>query len=487
MATETQNLPAGYAVITNATVKEVRANQYDGWDLIAETISPLVGTPVEQRVPLYTTDFNTKKVSQDVIDSTQANLRKVLGDDTITFHETPDENDPTDIVNWAKANVGAPIEALYAHDGKIRIAAPRAQADGDKPMSYWLKKYKPEMGNYDPEEHFMSFYDAQTDEDQAAIETLDASKLAKSSYKGRESTTFFGDGTIQNVMYTSAAPYKTVTKDLTAKEVIEYISAILSQDAPEVLVPKESADADKALAVKLEELKASDKNGIYAIYSVLGSFAYLNNVSAERKESVKQFLNTVAINVVSFYVRTKAGKVFQLSVSPMRRLDTSRPQTHGFHIEFLKNDFKSNDILLPLVDGGIIDETEALEIAKKQGVFNETEKVVELTEMSEGMAFLRELFNGKTLRYRSVVADDSKKVEHRLLGSNFISVKSAPDANVEVEEVNVTAPVADVNPFSSDDDEEEDVKAEDVVETKVVEETPVAPTTGKNPFGAPQE
>lgn len=482
---ETQvTLPAGYAEITNATVKEVRQNQYDGFDLIAETISPLVGTKVEQRVPLYMTDFNTKKVSQDVIESTQENLRRVLGDDTITFHETPDESDPTDIINWAAAHVGAPISALYVHEGKVRIAAPRANAgQTTQRQSFWLKKYKPEMGQYDPEEHFVSFFDAQTDEDQKAIADLDTKKLAQSTYKGRQSTTFFGEGVIQNVLYTSAAPYKTVTKDLTAVEVIDMLSAILGQDAPEVLVPKESADADKALAAKLEDLKKNDKNGLYAIYSVLGGFTYLNNVSAERRDSIKQFLNTVAINVVSMYIRTKAGRVFQLSTGPMRRLDVSRTQTHGLHIEFLKNDFKSNDILLPLVDGGIIDEAEALKIAKENGYFNEADNVVEFKEMAEGMDFLRKLFNGKTVRYRSVVADDRGATEHRLLGSNFISAKPAADADVTIEEPVDTVSTstssnddADINPFAGPED---DVETEEVeAPAKEVNDAGV----GENPF-----
>jgi len=486
---ETQaTLPAGYAVITNATVKEVRQNQYDGFDLIAETISPLVGTPVEQRVPLYTTDFNTKKVSQDVIDNTQANLRRVLNDDTITFREVPDEKDPTDIVNWAAAHVGAPISALYVHEGKVRIAAPRAQSGNQtQRQSFWLKKYKPEMGEYDPDEQYMSFLEAQTDEDQKAITELDTKKLAQSTYKGRQSTTFFGEGTIQNILYTSAAPYKTVTKDLTAVEVIEYVAAILSQDAPEVLVPKASAEADKALAQKLVELKDNEKNGLYAIYSVLGGFTYLNNVSAERRDSVKQFLNTVAINVVSMYIRTKAGKVFQLSTGPMRRLDVSRTQTHGLHIEFLKNDFKSNDILLPLVDGGIIDEAEALKIAKENGYFNEADNVVEFKEMAEGMDFLRQLFNGKTVRYRSVVADDRGQTEPRLLGSNFIPAKAPADTDVTVEEPVAEAPSAtaeddDINPFgdaSSSDDEP--AKEEETVadESSAADDSAV----GSNPFG----
>ena len=479
---ETQvTLPAGYAEITNATVKEVRKNQYDGFDLIAETISPLVGKPVEQRVPLYTTDFNTKKVSQDVIENTQSNLRRVLGDDTITFREVPDEKDPTDITNWAAAHVGAPISALYVHEGKVRIAAPRANSGQTaQRQSFWLKKYKPEMGVYDPEEQFVSFFDAQTAEDQKAIDELDTKKLAQSTYNGRQSTTFFGEGTIQNVLYTSAAPYKTVTKDLTAIEVIDYVSAILSQDAPEVLVPKASADADKELAKKLTELKDNEKNGIYAIYSVLGGFTYLNNVSAERRDSVKQFLNTVAINVVSMYIRTKADKVFQLSIGPMRRLDVSRTQTHGLHIEFLKNDFKSNDVLLPLVDGGIIDEAEALKIAKENGYFNEDDNLVEFKEMAEGMDFLRKLFNGKTVRYRSVVADDRGATEKRLLGSNFISAKPAADADVTVEEPTEapatasTAEADDVNPFDNSDDASTD--ADEAKETESDE-------IGANPFG----
>lgn len=480
-------LPAGYAVITDATVKEVRKNQYDGFDLIAETISPLVGTPVEQRVPLYMTDFNTKKVSQDVIDATQENLRRVLGDDTITFHETPVDDDPTDIVNWAKANAGAPISELYVHEGKVRIAAPRANTgSATKHQSFWLKKYKPEMGQYDPTEHFMSFFDAQTEADQKAIADLDTSKLAKSTFRGRESITFFGNGIIQNVLYSSGAPYKTVTKDLTAVEVIDMLSAILSQDAPEVLVPKDAVAADKALAKQLDALKKNPKAGLYAIYSVLGGFAYLNNVSEQRRDSIKTFLDTVAINVVSMYVRTDANHVFQLSAGPMRRLDVSRPQTHGFHVEFLKNDFKSNDILLPLIDGEVIDQNEALEIAKDNGYFNEDEGVVEFADMAEGMDFLRKLFNGKSLRYRSVVADDRGATKHHLLGSNFISATAPADEGVTIEApvdestVTSTATAEDVNPFASDEAPAE--KKEAVVETEpAAEEDGTA--VGSNPFG----
>lgn len=485
MATQT-TLPAGYTVITNATVKEVRQNQYDGFDLIAETISPLVGTPVEQRVPLYMTDFNTKKVSQDVIENTQENLRRVLGDDTITFHEVPDENDPTDVVNWVAAHVGAPISELFVHEGKIRIAAPRANSGSAPTSPLWLKKYKPEFGEYDPEEHFMSFFDAQTDDDQKAIDNLDTKVLAKSSYRGRESTTFFGEGIIQNMMFTSGAPYKTVTKDLTAVEVIDFLSAILSQDAPEVLVPAASVAADKELAQKLEDLKADPKTGLYAIYSVLGGYAYLNNVSEQRHDAVKSFLDTVSINVVSMYIRTKADRVFQLSMGPMRRLDTSRSNTHGFHIEFLKNDFKSNDILLPLIDGEIIDQNEALEIAKSKGFFNNTTGVVELNTMAEGMEFLRALFNNKEVRYRSVVADDRGVTEHRLLGSNFISAKAPADADVEVKAVDDSA----VEPDASDENPFASAPAESVDEPTVVVDASESATkdvadvvTGDNPFG----
>lgn len=493
-------LPAGYSVITNATVKEVRANQYNGFDLIAETISPLVGTKVEQRVPLYTTDFQTHQVSQDVIEGTQANLRRVLGDDNITFHETPDETDPNDIVNWAAAHVGAPISALYVHEGKVRIAAPRAN-NGDSPrQSFWLKKYSEDMGAYNPDENYLSFFDAQTEADQKAIEDLNTKVLAQSSFKGHTSITFFGEGTIQNVIYSSAVPYnaRAAAKDLTAHEVIDLLVAVLSQDAPEVLVPKASVDADKALAVKLLDLKNNDKNGLYAIYSVLGGVNYLNNVSEERRDTVKQFLNTVSIDIVTMYIRTKANKVFQLSTNPMRRLDVSRSQTHGLHIEFLKNDFKSNDILLPLVDGNVIDEAEALRIAKDNGYVNAETGLVELADMAQGMEYLRQLFNGKTVRYRSVVADDRAKTgtiaktEKRMMSSNFISAKPADDAQpaeavgakdaapeVEPEPIKVIAaktdvPSSDFNPFDVAPAAEEEPKAAEPVED--------GSAIGSNPF-----
>lgn len=487
MAEETKTqLPAGYSVIDNATIKEVRENQYGGFDLIAETISPLIGTPVEQRVPLYQTDFNTREVSQDVIKNTQNNLRKILGDETITFHEKPVQDDPTDIINWAKEHAGQPIKALYVHDGKVRIAAPRANSGQQTQRAFWLKKYKPEMGEYNPDEHFVSFLDAQTEEDQKIINDLDTSspkirqRTTGSGDKKRTSTSFSTVGTIQNMMYTSTGEFangKPVpTKDLTVPEVIDYIVAVLRQDAPEVLVPKESQDADKALATKLEELKKNDQNGLYAIYTVLGSVKYMNNVSAERRDTIKTFFQTVSIEVVSMYIRTKANKVFMLSWRPTRRLDTSRSGITGFHIEFLKADFKANDILLPLVDGAIINENEALEIAKKQGLFNESTGVVELADMRQGMDFLRAIFNDKKVRYRSIIADEKGKTEHRLLGTNFVGIESTSEQ--EATETNVEEAtdeeVTDENPFGAS--EEEATSTETTTES-------ATSSMGENPFG----
>jgi hypothetical protein len=487
MAEETQTqLPEGYSVIDNATVKEVRENQYGGYDLIAETISPLIGTPVEQRVPLYQTDFNTRKVSQDVIENTQSNLRKILGDDTITFHESPVDDDPTDIVNWAKAHAGQPIKALYAHDGKVRIAAPRANSGQQtQRRAFWLKKYKPTMGQYNPDEHFLTFFDAQTDADQEAIDKVDLSsdkvreRTSGSGDNKRTETVFSNVGTIQNMMYTSTAEFangKPVpTKDLTANEVIDYIVALLRQDAPEMLVPKDVQEADKALADKLEDLKKSDQNGLYAIYTVLGSVRYMNNVSSQRRDSVRQFLQTVSINIVSMYIRTDANKVFMLSWRPTRRLDTSRSVVTGFHIEFLKNDFKSNDILLPLVDGAIINESEALQIAKDQNLYNEAEGVVQLHDMREGMDFLRAIFNDKKVRYNATIADANGKTERRLLGTTFVGIESGSSQEATDNQTDaVDTEVLSDNPF----------------DTAVSQETEAEPTTqndddtiGSNPFG----
>lgn len=469
------NLPAGYSVIDNATIKEVRENQYNGYDLIAETVSPLTNSVIEQRVPLYMTDFKTHEVSDDVIANTEKQLREVLGDDTITFHATPDANDKTDIVNWAKEHAGSPIKALYVHDGKIRISAPRSdnQQTGER-RSFWLRSYREEYGAYDPEQYYVPFIEAQTEEDQEAIKNLDTKSphISESKFRNRKNTTFFGEGVIQDVFYTSGADFNTKTEDKDMPTIYAMISATLAQDAPEVLVPKESQDADKALAKEIDKLGADPENGLYALYAVLGGYRYLNNVSDQRRDPVKQILSKQNIKVVSMYIRTATGKVFQLSVNPTRKLDLSNPRTHGLHIEFLGNDFKSNDVLFALVEGGIVDDAEVLEIAKAQGVYNADENRVILPDMPAAMDFLRAIFKDKVVRYRSVIADDRGPVDHSRLGSNFISARNADDKDVKVEapvenEVTDSPVVDDTTPTTDDPFADVQTPAEDEADPEV--------------------
>ena len=481
--TQENTLPEGYSVITNATVKDLRKTPYDTYELIASTTSPLTGTEIEQRMPLYTTDFNTRKESDDVVAATQANLREALGDDSIVFRATPDESDENDLINWVKAHVGDPIKAIYLHEGKARIAAPRPQTEGGQHRTLWLKKYKPEMGTYNPDEHYLSFFDAQTDEDQAAINALDtsSSKISESTFRGRKSTAFFGTGTIQDVTTANGAPFNTQTKEMSIVELAETISAILSMDAPEALVSKEHVTSDKALAEKLNTFGDNPNDGLYALYALLGGYRYLNNVSEERAPQVKALIDSLNISVVTMYVRTGANKTFQLSANPMRKLDLSRPSTHGLHIEFSRDDFKSDDIMLPLVNGDIIDQNEALQVAKDLNLYNENTHRVELATYVQGMDYLRELFNGKTIRYRSTIADDRGKTEHRLLGSNFISA-TAPTTE---EQVTVEEPVNDTvetvvdmgNPFAQADSEKTEEPAVEDTATNTPTEDVI-----ENPF-----
>lgn len=472
MATE---LPKNYDAVKNATLKEVRKNKYGSYDMIVEIKSGLTGTVVEQPVPLYIHEFNTDVVSEDVINRTQSRVREILGDDTITIHAEPDASDQTDIVTWAQNHQHAPISELYTHNGKLRISAP--SASNGQMTSMYRKKFNGE-GTYDPNTQLLSFFDAQTDENQTQINNLKGSNIKESSYKGRQRVNFFGTARVEDVISVSGVPYQTTPKDYSRDELINVISAILSQDAPEILVPKDHLESDKATAANLQDLKSNENAGLYQILSVLGGFTYVNNVSEERRDAVKATLSTTAISVVTMYLRTPADRVFQLSVGPMRKLDLSRTDIRGFHIEFLKNDFKSTDVLLPLVDGGFIDENEAIAVAKKQNVYDEAKGMIEFKDSYQALDYLRALFKNKEVSYRSEIKNDRAVTEKRLLGSTFVSIQEPSDANVVVEtptETNVAESVSEeidtnFDPFATDDDSTEDT-------------APTNDDTPSNPFG----
>lgn len=476
MATE---LPKNYDAVKNATLKEVIKNKYGSYDMIVEIKSGLTGTIVEQPVPLYIHEFNTDVVSEDVVNRTQSRVREILGDDTITIHAEPDASDKTDIVTWSADHAHAPISELYTHNGKLRISAP--SASNGQMTSMYRKKYKGE-GTYDPNTQLLSFFDAQTDANQAQINALKGSNIKESSYKGRQRVNFYGTARVEDVISISGVPYQTTPKDYTRDELIDVISAILNQDAPEILVSAEHVASDKQTAANLQDLKANENAGLYQILSILGGFTYVNNVSEERHDQVKATLSTTAISVVTMYLRTPAERVFQLSPGPMRKLDLSRTDIRGFHIEYLKNDFKSTDVLLPLVDGGFVDENEAIEVAKRQGVYSDAKGMIEFNDSYQALDYLRSLFKNKEVSYRSEIKNDRSVTEKRLLGSTFVSIQEPSDANVTVEApvetastetTTNTAPEVDVNfdPFATEDEATKTTKPEET------DDTP------SNPFG----
>lgn len=471
MTNEIQNTSTPVAIkIDDAKLKGARVNRYGSQELVYAIADPWnpSAPAIEQEVRLYTSPFGSQEPDDQIIAQTQENLRTALNSDEITFHAQPDPNDPNDIINWAKSHPDVNVN-IYTVNGKVRLTDKVATGNGSGAFggSQFLKKYNPSKQEpFDPDKFLVGFLDAQTEEDQHTINQLDLTNgsLSESTYNGKKRVTFFGNGTIDRTIFTGTAPFvngaHAETEDATVIQLIDKLLPVLV------------TDADKDVADKLTALKSNPSAGLYNVYEIIGGY-YANNVSETFQTAIKSILNTVSGVIATFYVRTQAGKLFQVSTGPMR-------SNGKLHIEFLAADFKPIDVTRPLLQSGLVDRMEMTQIAAELGFFTK-EKGLVLNNPGEALTFLNAIFQGRSVRYFSAVMSNGQKSDTQRLGSRIYSVgeSQAPTPRDVTNSSTVAIETKTVQP-------EPQSEPQPVVE-EPVEETAPQDTPKENivdPFGA---
>lgn len=295
--------------------------------------------PQMRSIRLWTKDRESNQVSDETVQTTEESLRKNLNDDSITFAADPKDAEDTDIRHWAKEHQGEPIENVYQRGQyyQLGLNTGNSAAGGSK----FLRTYDPNTATepYNPEQHRMGVFNAQSDDLKTAIQKNDTTH--DSVYKKRNGNfgVAFNDHIIHDVVLESANNYKEKTENTTR---VEFLESLL--DAFDIVKKKEANKITKEeLEEFLEKVKANpEKHGFKELMRFIGG-ATAPLLPKQIASIAKDALQSSTRTTVAFYIKNPdTGYIYRtskLNVNP----DITRFEPN--FLEYFTGDISRKDVI----------------------------------------------------------------------------------------------------------------------------------------------
>ena len=447
-------------LIENTRIEYVEDNE-NGIDpnLVFSFPNPLdEDEPQLRQIRLFTRDRN-RQLSDEVISQTQDILRTNLNDDTITFAATPDEAEDTDIRNWVKEHKGEEINNVYQNGQYYQLGLNNGTSNfgGSK----HLTNYNPDTATekYDPTQHRMGVFNAQTDEAKEAMRNGDTTfnNGTVRIYKKRNGNVGVElNHVIHDVVLESANAFGAETDKNTRldflDEVIESYSIIKKQEPNKLSVEDVQEFRDKVA-------KEPHKYGYRALMEFIGgSTAPLlpKNVSSIAKDTLE---NSTRLTAALYIKNPETGIIYRSSRQTVRP-DISGQNYNPNFLEFFAKDEARKDVVAYLSNFNIPDFDKVASEALKEVLKG---KVSNLDNPDFGdvpttmLTFMQHILNGREIR---LISNLPKDHDYNRMGSYVTAIGEVSDINLD--EIEVEQPTANIaeNAFSNTDGA--DIKDEDL-------------------------
>lgn len=448
---------------------------------------------VQREVILWSTDFDTKELSDKSIAQTEKNLRLATGNDEITFDGFA-TGEGTHVSNWVAENEGAVLNEIYQNEKGYQIGLGGGSSEelGD---SKHLKMWKEADGAYDPKSQRMMIKDALPEATQEAIDNGDTSHNDVFKTKNGQLRFSVSNHTVVDVVIMDANGYNDKHEDIPLVDIVDELVENYTN----------RKEVGKVSLEQLEQFKEGletdpQKHGYRKFLTLVGgtSGALLPKASARMLKSIlpEATRKTIAFNVMD----NETGIVYRSS--PLRApQDTSRSWVPNY-MEFVSPaDITRHDVTDFLAKAELPNYQETAKNAIQDVLDGDIKNLLNPefdkydNVASNLLAFLRYFFQGRKVTVGSKIQEQ----EDMNLGSYITKFGAFSDLDIENydtvyqqyvsgEVVDSTpksepAPVEEVDPLAEEDEESEAPEEVKAVEPKK-ESAPAGDE--ENPFAGHQ-
>lgn len=350
-------------LIKNTKIEYVEDNTNGGDpNLVFSFPNPLdEEEPQLRTIRLFTTDRKTKAISEDTIAQTEKILQTNLNDESITFAADPKQAKDTDIRHWVKAHKGENIDNVYQNGQYYQLGLGTGSSNFGG--SNHLKTYHPDKATepYNPAEHRMSVFNAQTEELQQAIKNNDTSHNDVYQKRNGNYGVAFNNHIIHDVVFESANAFDTETEDTNR---IEFLQNLIDAYS---IVKKEEANKVTLEEIETFKEKVEKEPGKHGYKELMRFIGGLNAPLLPKKLApiAKDALAVGTRMTVAFYIKNPHnGYIYRTSKQSVN------PDITGFEpnfLEFFTGDASRKDVTDYVSNLEIIDfEDAAKETVEKQ-------------------------------------------------------------------------------------------------------------------------
>lgn len=429
---------------------------------------------VQREVILWSTDFDTKELSDKSIAQTEKNLRLATGNDEITFDGFA-TGEGTHVSNWVAENEGAVLKEIYQNEKGYQIGLGGGSSEelGD---SKHLKMWKEADGAYDPKTQRMMIKDALPEATQEAIDNGDTSHNDVFKTNNGQLRFSVSNHTVVDVVIMDANGFNDKHEDIPLVDIVDELVENYTN----------RKEVGKVSLEQLEQFKEGmetdpQKHGYRKFLTLVGgtSGALLPKASARMLKSIlpEATRKTIAFNIMD----NETGIVYRSS--PLRApQDTSRSWVPNY-MEFVSPaDITRHDVTDFLAKAELPNYQETAKNAIQDVLDGDIKNLLNPefdkydNVASNLLAFLRYFFQGRKVTVGSKIQEQ----EDMNLGSYITKFGAFSDLDVENydtvyqqyisgEVVDSTpksepAPAEEVDPLAEDDEEAEapeEVKADE--------------------------
>lgn len=328
-------------LLENTTIEYVEDSERGGDpNLVFSMPNPLDEEQPQMRsIRLWTKERGSNQVSEETVQTTEESLRKNLNDESITFAADPKDAEDTDIRHWAKEHKGEQIDNVYQRGQYYQLGLNVGNSASGG--SNFLRTYDPNTATepYDPEQHRMGVFNAQSDDLKTAIRNNDVTH--DSVYKKRNGNfgVAFNNHIIHDVVLESANGFKEKTDNTTR---VEFLESLL--DAFDIVKKKEANKiTKKELEEFLEKVKTNpEKHGFKELMRFIGG-ATAPLLPKQIASIAKDALQSSTRTTIAFYIKNPdTGYIYRTS-----KLNVN-PDITGFEpnfLEYFTGDISRKDIV----------------------------------------------------------------------------------------------------------------------------------------------